>query len=182
MLFIRYQKQLPDTLLKAIASKDDYRYELYAELKEMNKLHLFPAVFNRHTDIARSELMSIGSSYRKPDTLVYLQRLPVEHHGKKGYVYFFKYRVKKEDLGWKIAMAGIVSEKEDQYFMDETDKDDVRVYSFSELTNTRLDEDEPVEGQLWKQLKREMYSKRKSAANFYYGEDRGEPSSIRFRD
>jgi hypothetical protein len=42
----------------------------------------------------------------KPDSVLYLDRLPVEYKGKKGFVYFLKVKPKKDDGFWKIATVG----------------------------------------------------------------------------
>jgi len=37
---------------------------------------------------------------------VYLARLKAEYKNKKGFVYFYKYKTKKDDMAWKLASVG----------------------------------------------------------------------------
>jgi hypothetical protein len=171
-VMLRNGKALPDTLLTYFASLDDFRFDLYFYLKKIRQLDRFPAKYNNHVDIARSELLNV-STYSFPDTLVYLNRFPVQYKDRKGYIYFFKYRKKKDDKVWKIATAGLVPEQPGTYsFEVKKSYREEQDYDFSELTDTRIDEDEPLDEQLRKVLKKKLYSKRKSAARFYEEEDR----------
>ena len=97
LLLLRNKKSIPDTMLTYFASLDEYRYDLYNGLKKIKQLDKFPARYNNHIELGRSKLISAASSYSKPDSVVYLSRLQAKVKGKKGYVYFFKYKKKKDD-------------------------------------------------------------------------------------
>ncbi|HYK57738.1 MAG TPA: hypothetical protein VEV15_14820, partial [Flavisolibacter sp.] len=45
-------------------------------------------------------------------------------------------------------------------------------YNFTALTSTKIDEDEPLQEQLQKLLKKKEYAKRKSGAEFYNDENK----------
>ena len=172
-------------MISYFAKQDEYRYDLYDELKKMKRLDLFPDSFNTHISLGKSRIL-LENSYGKPDSVLYLDRLPVEYKGKKGFVYFFKVKPKKDDGFWKIATVGLVPE-DPQKFEFETDKlewpyfptisniysrlPSYNSYNFTRITDTKIKEDEPLQGQLSKILKKLLYSKRKSAKKFYNDED-----------
>ncbi len=183
MLFmIRSGKTYPDSLLKYFGSLDEYRHELYVDLRRMKKPALFPSVYNNHKDLGRSALLE-SASYERPDSIIFLERLPAEYRGKKGYVYFYKVKAKKDDLTWKIGMAGMVPEDPNKFsFSDEEPLYRFRpdpyysnytyeMSSFTGFTDTRFREEEDMMTQLRKLLKKALYARRKSAQEFYTDED-----------
>lgn len=179
MLLIRNNKPYPDSLLQYFAKMDDYRYELYTDLKFLDKQNIFPGRYNNHLDLAKSNLL-ISKSYEKPDSIVFIQKLPAEVKNKKGFVYFFKYKNKKDDTDWKLATAGLLPEDSTVFEFD-----DIKTvasmdlgfsapgfsnyaYDFTEFRNTKLKEEgESVATQLGMELKKMMYSKRRSGREFY---------------
>lgn len=180
LLLLRNNKPYPDSLLTYFAGTDDYRYELYTDLKDISQGKKFPVQYNNHLDLGRSKLLG-ESSYSKPDTLVYIDRLLAEVKGKKGFVYFYKYKNKKDDMVWKLASVGLVpenpalfefEEKEEQsvadYSLIDADYSTGNKYDFTGFRNTKIrEEDEPLSNQLNRELKKMLYSKRKSAKEFY---------------
>ena len=149
-----------------------------SDLKDIGKDKKFPARYNNHIDLAKSKLLA-EKSYDKPDTLVYIDRLPAEVKNKKGFVYFFKYKAKKDDANWKIATAGLIPKDSTQF---EFEKEEIKAtdytfsynnysnlysYSFSGFSDTKIKDDDPIMDQLSKELKRVLYSRRKSAREFY---------------
>jgi uncharacterized protein YbaP (TraB family) len=174
LLLLRNKKSVPDTMLNYFAGLDDYRYELYSDLQELNLSNLFPATFNSQVELAKSKLFDISSNYNKPDSLVYLDKLPIQFKERNGFVFFFKYKSQKDDNSWKIASVGIVPNDLKQFGFN-TKKLNYREeqqYDFTGLTNTKLDNETPIAGQLKKALKKMQYSKRNSAAQFYKDENR----------
>ena len=176
ILLLRNNKPIPDSLPGYFAAMDEYRFRLYMDLKELQKIGKFPAKYNNHIDLGKSSLAS-KSTYNRPDTIAFIDRLPTTFKEKKGFVYFFKYKNKKEDLTWKLATVGLVPADPRFFTFDEknvtalpeyeeegTDYDN---FDFTTLTDTRINPDEPVNAQLQKLLKRMLYSKRKSAREFY---------------
>ena len=184
LLMIQHNKPYPDTMLNFFGSLDEYRYELYIDLKRLKKMDKFPAMYNNHPDLGRSSLMN-ESSYDKPDTLVYIDRLPAEYKSKKGFIYFYKYKIKKEDLNWKLAMVGLTPEDPKQFEYEDSVKlgipfnyslfseSDYNMYNFTALTDTKIEVEEPISKQLNKALKKALYSRRQSAREFY--EEREQP-------
>jgi uncharacterized protein YbaP (TraB family) len=195
LLLIEHKKPIPDTMLRHFAAQDEFRYDLYKELKVLKRMELMPDSFNTHIALGKSRILSLGS-YNKPDSVLYVDRLSAEFKGKKGYVYFFKVKPKKDDGFWKIATVGLVPEdpKEFEFKKEETSfpstggwtmypplsglYSDYSLwnndqYGFTHLTETKLKEDEPINDQFRKILKKLLYSKRKSAERFYNEDEDG---------
>ena len=75
-------------------------------------------------------------------------------------IYFFKFRLKKEE-DWKIGISGL------QPFDQNNVSDD---NSFVKMTDKTLREDGTTHEQLLLQLKKLIFSNRKSSKNFYESE------------
>lgn len=171
MLLLRSKKSVPDTLLKYFAASDDFRYELYSDLKENNLMHLFPASYNNQMDLAKSKLVDISSDYNRPDSVVYLDKLPAQFKERNGYVFFFKYKNKKDDNSWKLGTVGILPADAKQFEFEKKQKYwEERQYEFTELTDARLESEEPLKDQLKNLLKKMQYAKRSSSSEFYSNE------------
>ena len=185
-LFLRHKVSLPDTMLMYFAKLDDFRYELFTDLRTLKMIDKFPAEYKNQQDLSKSKLFST-SYYSKPDSLVFIDSLPASLKNRKGFVFFYKYKTKKDDLSWKLATAGLMSQDSNPFNYDddedyEDDDDDVGVTSimpvwnfsrdenkivFTEFTDEKIKDEVPVKEQMEKQLKKILYSKRKSAKMFY---------------
>jgi hypothetical protein len=183
LLLIRNKKVLPDTLLRYFARADEYRYELYNDLKEIDQLQKFPSSFNNHLDLAKSRLLGL-KSYSRPDSLVFEGRILTEYKRSKGYIYFFRYKQKKDDANWRLATVGLVPQDPQQFEFVETARSNYaatpvnrpayefdQTIDFTGFTETRFEEQDPSEIQLQNQLKKMLYSKRKSSREFYDEKD-----------
>jgi hypothetical protein len=183
-LLIDKGKPYPDSLLTYFGSLEKFRYELYNDLKKRKLLEKFPAAYNTHLDLARSALMD-KKEYSKPDTIAYLDRLKAAYKGKNGFIYFFKYKEKKDDLTWKLATAGLVPEDPGQFEFEDSTSINISFlsspllssyrfnkYDFTDFTDTKLKADISLDKQLSKELKKLLYSRRKSAKEFY-GDENG---------
>ncbi|HUR64731.1 MAG TPA: TraB/GumN family protein [Chitinophagaceae bacterium] len=184
LLLLQKNKPYPDTLLSWFAAMNDYRYELYRDLKQQNKLQLFPSKYNNQPDLAQSALLK-AAAYEKPDTLVFLQKLKTAYKDRSGFIYFYKYKAKKDDLGWKLATVGILP-KDTTKFEFDGDKENFQPgysslmadyapqnwYDFTGFSETRLIEDQPLTQQLNLALKKMLYSRRESAREFYKNDER----------
>ena len=178
LMLIRNGKTYPDSLLNYFARLDEYRYELYSDLKELKKLSIFPRQYYNHLDLAKSKIYA-ERTYDKPDSLVFADKLPADANGKKGFIYFFKYKTKKDDATWKLASVGLVPDDPKQFEFDDLAKEksgryfeynnssNSSRYDFTFYSNTRIKPNESLGVQLNKELKRMVFSKRKSAKEFY---------------
>ena len=174
MLLLRNHKAIPDTSLTYFAALDDYRYELYSDLRENKLLNLFPSKFNNQLELAKSKLLDISNTYNKPDSLIFLDKLPVRFKERNGFVFFFKYRNKKDDNTWMMGSVGIIPSDPKQFEFDGKKLGywQEQQYDFTDLSNTKMDNQTPVNTQLKNALKKMLYSKRNSAAQFYRDDDR----------
>ena len=183
-LLLHYKKTIPDTLLNYFAAMDEYRHELYTDLRDEKMLHLFPAKYMNQMDLARSEIKNYRS-YNAPDSFVYVDKISLQQKDRNGFVYFFKYKEKKDDQTWKLATVGLLPSDPRKYEF-ETKKDNVKPvlsryneywenreskqYDFTEITETKINNEDPLKDQLNKTLKRMKNSKHKSAEKFYVEE------------
>jgi uncharacterized protein YbaP (TraB family) len=181
-LFLRNKFPVNDSLLTHFARLDDYRYELFSDLKELNMLGKFPVAFKNQRDLAKSRLLSL-SYYGKPDSVVFLDSLPATLKSKTGSVYFYKYKSKKDDSFWKLATVGLISKDVNEFIFEDKDEDaeyatavipgwHTSMYGknkadLTELTDEKIKDDAPLKEQMEKQLKKIIYSTRKSAKQFY---------------
>lgn len=179
MLLIENKKPFPDTLLNYLAGLEEYRYELYSKLKEKKKLDIFPSLYNNHLDLGKSALLE-KETYDKPDSIVYIDRLNTSYKGNKGFIYFYKYKTKKDDISWKLATVGLVPEDPAHFEFDDIDAKSISIpaisltgnyhynkYDFTSFTETKIKIEEPINTQLKTELKKMLYSRRKSAKAFY---------------
>ncbi len=91
-------------------------------------------------------------------------------------VYYYKYKDKKDDLNWRIAVVGLVPEKDEEFEFEDRNKMKLPLfysevfgtnrYSFTSFTETKYNEEQELMPQLLKLQKRLLYSKRKSASKF----------------
>jgi uncharacterized protein YbaP (TraB family) len=179
VLMMIYNKiPVPDSLLNHFAAMDDYRYTLYNDLNGINQLKYFPSKYNNHIDLAKSKLLD-SKSYGRPDTVQYLDKLSAEFRNKQGYIYFFKYKEKKDDISWKLAAAGLISKDPKQFEIRDTAFALNNIisgnsnwsyrnrYDFTSFTNSKLKDDKSIAQQLNKELRKMLYSRRQSAKEFY---------------
>lgn len=160
VLLLRSQKPVPDSVLVKLASKDKCRADLYASLELAKLTDKFPQQYRNQVDMARSCLVGEKSA-TKIDSIVYVGKQAIAYADQKGTVYYFKYRVKKED-DWKIGISGLqpVAEKEVS-----------RNIRLVNMTDKKLKEDEPLVEQYDKQLKKMVFELYKSGVNFYNNND-----------
>jgi hypothetical protein len=145
-----------DSILLKLAADDQYRSRLYAQLEKGKRLDRFPLKYKNQLDIARSYLVA-DKNYNKIDSIVFIKTQPATYLDKKGVVYYFKYRVKKED-DWKIGISGL--QPEDAKSILANDK-------LTSMTDKKIKADEPLDDQLQDQLKRILFSFHKSGKEFY---------------
>ena len=155
-LMLKNGKQVADSILISFAAQDQYRSKLYVKLEKIKRLDKFPAKNKNQLDIARSFLLA-DKNYSKVDSVVFIKKQPAAYLDKKGVVYFFKYRVKKED-DWKIGISGLQAEDEKVIFTDD---------KLTSMTDKKIKKDEPLQDQLQEQLKKRLFGFHPSARIFY---------------
>jgi uncharacterized protein YbaP (TraB family) len=168
LLLLRNKKVVSDVLINSYAADESYRIDLYRKLKKAKLLDKFPGKYSSQADLVKSALISNTSYYNKYDTLVLLDKLPVSYKDKKGMVYFFKYKNKKEEKKWKIVSFGLQPENANEF--DDDNEDFIATGSYSRYGREEediLDETKPVKEQLQKILKTTLYKMHRSAARFF---------------
>ena len=166
LLFIRNGKAVPDSIVNYFAADDEYRYDLYKDLTRLNKFLFFPARYNNHLNLAKSKLLN-SSEYNKPDTIAFLKEMPLQWANKDGLVYFFKYKRKKDDA-WKIASVGLAQKDTGKFeFKNEKGRAYNSELDFTEFSDEKFSDEESLETQLQKRIKKMIYAKRSSAKEFF---------------
>jgi hypothetical protein len=166
VLLLRNNRPVTDSVLLNLAADDQYRSKLYVALEKVKRLDAFPAKYKNQPDMAKSFLMA-DKNYDKIDSVIFIKKIPAAYLNKKGVLYCYKYRVKKED-DWKIGLSGL--QPADEKIIGTDDK-------LTTLTEKKIKADEPLDDQLQSQLKKVLFSFHKSSKNFY-GYDTGGFRSI----
>ncbi|MBC7536746.1 MAG: TraB/GumN family protein [Ferruginibacter sp.] len=156
VLLIRKNKVVADSILLSLAADDKYRADLLYQLETTGHSERFPKQFKTQEYITRSFLTE-ENKYDKLDSMVFLEKRSCTIKRETGYIYFYKYRVKKEHQ-WKIGITGLQPLNTAVVNADD---------DLSLMTEVRLKDDEPVSDQLDAQLKKILYIYHKSAKVFF---------------
>jgi uncharacterized protein YbaP (TraB family) len=160
ILLLRNKRKVADSILENLAAKDQYRSRLLQELEEIDQANLFPSKYKSQESLAKSLLLA-DKNQEKFHAIELLGKRMVEVKNKKGYVYFFKYKMNKDDE-WKMGISGLQPVN-----LKEVSSDDYLV----KMTDKKMNEEELEIVQFEKELKKLIFSLRKSAASFF--EERG---------
>lgn len=158
VLLLRKNLPVADSILQNLAAEDRYRSNLYVKLKNANRLDRFPVKYKNQLAIARS-FLAADKNLRKIDSIVFIKKHPTVYLKKNGVVYYFKYRVKKED-DWKIGISGLQPADENYIFTED---------QLTSMTDKKIKTEEPLDDQLQAQLKKRLFSFYKSGGYFYGG-------------
>ncbi|MEO6539491.1 MAG: hypothetical protein ABIN74_00815, partial [Ferruginibacter sp.] len=156
VLLLRNKLPVADSFLLNLAADDRYRSQLYTKLEKAKRLDKFPLKYKNQQDMARSFLVA-DKNYNRIDSIVFIKTQPAAYLDKKGVVYYFKYRVKKED-DWKIGISGLQPEDPKSIFADD---------KLTSMTDKKIKAGEPLDDQLQNQLKKILFSFHKSGKDFY---------------
>jgi uncharacterized protein YbaP (TraB family) len=162
VLLLRNNKPVADSILYEFAADDHTRGNLFTKLDKIKRLDKFPAKFNTQIDMARSYLLA-DKNYSTVDSIVFISKQSAAYNGKKGTVYFFKYRVKKDD-DWKMGISGLQPENIKQ--VSSNDK-------LCFMTDRKIKTDKPQDEQFQEQLKKILFSFHKSAKEFFESGENG---------
>lgn len=156
LLLLRHHHQVPDSILLALAANDATRSTLFQGLTDIGQLEKFPKVFRTQENMARSLLVS-GHGNDEFAGIELVDKQPTQFKQVKGTVYFFRYKIAKDDP-WMLGLSGI----------QPTDKKDISTEaSLVLLTGKKLHADTPEVQQFQEQWRRLLLSRRKSAAAFF---------------
>ncbi len=156
ILLLRHNRPVADTILRNLAASDTYRSELYQQLTAIGKADRFPRQYRNQLDIARSLMASNHGGSGLAD-IQFITKRKIQFKQFSGYVYFFKYKPGRDD-DWQIGISGI----------QPVDLGSVNTATeFVTLTGKKLKPSLPVNTQIDDQLRKLIFSKRKSARDFY---------------
>jgi hypothetical protein len=159
MVLLKNNKTVADSIFTSIAAKDQYRGKLFTALEDIKRLDKFPVAFKTQIDLARSYLVE-DKGLNKIDSIVPVGKQPAAYYNKKGTVYFFKYRIKKDDE-WKIGISGLQPENEKEVSSDD---------KLASMTDKKLKDDKNEQEQFQDQLKKLLFNFHPSAKNFFESE------------
>jgi hypothetical protein len=156
VLLLRHSRPVADSIIQNLAAADASRSTLYQDLVSIHRTDLFPSRYKDQVDMARS-LLAAGHNSPVFADIQLIGRREVQFKESKGNIYLFKYKLGKDD-DWQIGLSGI---------QPANLKEVNTATEFVSLTGKKLRQDKPVSTQFDEQLKRLLFSKRKSAAGFY---------------
>jgi len=156
ILLLRHNRPVADSILRHLATSDIYRSDLYQQLTAIGKADRFPSRYRNQLDMARSLLVSNHSNSGVAD-IQFISKQKIQFKQFNGYVYFFKYKPARDD-DWQIGISGI--QPSDPAAVNTATE-------FVSLTGKKLKPNLPVNTQIDDQLRKLMFSKRKSARDFY---------------
>jgi uncharacterized protein YbaP (TraB family) len=156
ILLLRHDRPVPDTIIRSLAAADQYRSDLYRQLMSIDHADRFPKQYLNQLDMSRS-VLAAGKGNTGLADIQYVAKQKFQFKQSKGFVYFYKYKSGRDD-DWQIGISGI----------QPSDPAAVSTSSeFVSLTGKKLKPNIPVNTQFDDQLRKLMFSKRKSAASFY---------------
>ncbi|HEY4111674.1 TraB/GumN family protein [Puia sp.] len=156
LLLLRHGRPVADSIFLALAANDASRSLLYQGLVAIGSVERFPLRYRTQEDIARSLLVaSRGANEFAAIQLV--DKQPAKFKDTKGWVYFFKYKINKDD-DWQLGLSGIQPVNRKDLSTDA---------SFVMLTAKKLKASTPAVEQFAGQWRKLLLSRRKSAASFF---------------
>jgi uncharacterized protein YbaP (TraB family) len=157
ILLLRHNRPVADSIIAALAASDQYRSRLLKSLQSIHKTDRFPRSWNNQESIARSLLVGSRGDDNDFEAIQFVDKSILQFKGAKGYIYFFKYKVKKDD-DWQMGICGLQPLNKKELSTDAL---------FVRLTGKKIRPDTPMLEQFGQQLKYLVFSKRKSAISFY---------------
>ena len=156
LLLLRNHRPVADSILLALAASDASRSPLYQGLAAINCLDRFPRRYRTQEDMARSLLVA-GHGNSELAAIRLIDKQPAQFKATKGWVYFFQYKVNKDD-DWQIGLSGI---------QPNGHKDISTDAALVLLTPKKLKAATPAIEQCAEQWRKLLLAHRKSAASFF---------------
>ena len=156
LLLLRHQRPVADSILLALAANDASRSPLYQGLNAIGNEQRFPRRYRTQEDIARSLLVA-GHGAAEFAAIRLVEKQATQFKGTKGWVYFFEYKINKDD-DWLIGLSGIQPAGR---------KDISTEPALVVLTSKKLKTGIPPAEQCAEQWRKLLLSRRKSAASFF---------------
>ena len=156
LLMLRHQRPVADSILLALAANDASRSLLYQGLNTIGHADRFPRRYRNQEDIARSLLVA-GHGANEFAAVELVDKRPTQFKTQKGSVYFFKYKINKEDE-WQIGLSGIQPQNQKEISTEA---------NLVTLTGKRLKKDVLPAQQFEEQWRKLLMSRRRSSASFF---------------
>jgi uncharacterized protein YbaP (TraB family) len=156
ILLLRHDRPVADSIIHNLAASDAYRSDLYQQLTAIGRADRFPKQYRNQLDMARSLLASSHGSTGLAD-IQFITKRKIQFKQFNGFIYFFKYKSSHDD-DWQIGISGI--QPSDPSAINTANE-------FVTLTGKKLKPGLSINTQIDDQLRKLMFSKRKSALNFY---------------
>jgi uncharacterized protein YbaP (TraB family) len=131
---------VPANAIAQLAADDEFRIDIYELLKKNKMEALFPAEQKTNDLFLKSLMADISYSVNK-DSVFLLEKRKIDLRGKKGLVYFYKYK-NKDSKGdsYNLAVVGLIPEDPTQV---------ITSFSFkSGFVGSKIDKDEKLDKQL----------------------------------
>lgn len=163
----KIQEEMAKAFLYTNIDSDDQEDEANGALagnKKFLQKYLFALNYLKYRNYSESV-------NKKMDSIALIKKQMVETEKGKGYVYFFKYREKKEDK-WRIAISGI----------QPTDSAGISYKNiYTKFTGEKIKEEESLDDQLEYQLKKIIFANREGCEDFF-NNNRDEDNYYNFRN
>ncbi len=169
-LYYRLNKLKKDSLFPAKykVQEDMAKAFLYTEIDEEDKAEDKNTILFGSKKFLRKYLSTLNYGYRyrgnsdndnrnKMDSIIFIKKQLITTDKGRGYVYFYKYREKKDDK-WRIAISGLQP-------ADSTGFSYKNIYT--KFTDEKIKDDEPLDEQLAFQLKKIIFTNREGSENFF---------------
>jgi len=156
LLLLRHHRPVADSILLALAAADASRSSLYQGLASIDCLDRFPRRYRTQEGMARSLLVASHGNSEFADIRL-VEKQPAQFKAAKGWVYFFQYKINKDDE-WQIGLSGI----------QPTGRKDLSTdASLAVLTSKKLKAGIPPLEQCSEQWRKLLLARRKSASSFF---------------
>lgn len=155
-LLVRNNRPVPDSIFQQLAANDKHRAALFSKLEKAGKLAYFPKQHKTQLALARSFLI-MQNENSLIDSVEFIQKKLTNIKNANGYLYFFKYRIKKTD-DWKIGVSGLQPPNGNE--VSSTNK-------FTRLTDKKIVATLPIDQQIDEQLKKLIFPFYNSGKNFF---------------
>ena len=161
ILLLKNKKNVPDSILLSLAKSDRYRAGFYEAIKKINLEEKFPIACRNQQEIAKSILVT-DNGYNEMDSVQFVSSTTVDYDGSKGFVYFFKYRMKEEDE-WKMGISGV----------QPLNKNEINtLYGRTYKTHRKkINNEEELNVQFQNELNKMLILSHKSGRNFYLNDN-----------
>lgn len=160
LLLLRHRRSVADSILLSLAAADASRCLLYVGLNATGSADRFPGRYKTQEDMARSLLVS-GHGTTEFAEIRLVDKRPAQFKRTRGLVYFFKYKVNRED-DWQLGLSGIQPLNRRDISTDA---------ALVVLTGRKLRSDNPPLQQFEEQWRKLLLARRKSAATFFQDND-----------